>query len=102
MASLGVDALDIVLARSGSNLVMRLHSGSETLTVQNWYTGTQYRTEVILAADGQQLLSSQVDQLIQAMATFGANNGGLTWDQAIAQRPDEVQAIISAYWQPAA
>ena len=44
---------------------------------------------------------TQVEQLIQAMTTFSAQNGGLTWDQAIDQRPDDVQAILAANWMPA-
>ena len=39
----------------------------------------------------------QVDQLIQAMATYSASSG-LTWDQAIDQRPEDVQAILVASW----
>ena len=34
-------------------------------------------------ADGRSLLHTQVEQLIQAMATFSANNGGISWAQAI-------------------
>ena len=101
-ASLGVNALDIVFARRSSNLVMSLHGGTDTLTVQNWYTGTQYQTEVIKAQDGSTLASNQVANLIQAMATFSTNNGGISWDQAITQNPNEVQAVLAAYWQPAA
>ena len=101
-ASLAVSALDVVFAKSGSNLVMNLHGGTETLTVQSWYSGTQYQTEVIQAQDGSTLQSTQVANLIQAMATFSANNGGISWDQAITQNPNEVQAILTAYWQPAA
>jgi hypothetical protein len=44
------------------------------------------------------LLSTQVDQLIQAMAGFTAQTG-LTWDQAIDQQPQEVQAVLAASWQ---
>lgn len=101
-ASIGVDALDIVFTRSGNNLVMSLHGGTDTLTVQNWYTGSQYQTEVIKAQDGSTLASTQVANLIQAMATFSAANGGITWDQAIDQDPNAVQAVLAAYWQPAA
>jgi hypothetical protein len=36
------------------------------------------------------------------MAQFSANNGGITWDQAIDQNPTQVQAVIAAYWQVAA
>jgi hypothetical protein len=35
------------------------------------------------------------------MAQFSANNGGITWDQAIDQNPTQVQAVIAAYWQAA-
>jgi hypothetical protein len=38
----------------------------------------------------------QVDQLIQAMTTYSAS--GLMWDQAVDQRPNDVQAILAANW----
>jgi len=45
------------------------------------------------------LLNTQVDQLIQAMASFSQQTG-LTWDQAIDQRPQDVQAVLAANgWQ---
>jgi Ca2+-binding RTX toxin-like protein len=98
----GVNPLDLVFSRSGSNLWMSIHGGTDRLTVQSWYASSAYQTEVFQAADGSQLLNTQVDQLIQAMAQFSANNGGITWDQAIDQQPNDVQTILSAYWQPAA
>ncbi len=101
-AQLGVTTLDTVLRQSGNNLIISLHGGTDTLTVQNWYLGSQYQTEVIKANDGSTLQNSQVANLIQAMATFSANNGGITWDQAIDQNPTEVQAVLAAYWQQGA
>jgi hypothetical protein len=50
------------------------------------------------AGNGQHLLSTQVDQLIQAMASFSQQTG-LTWDQGIAQQPQNVQTILAASWQ---
>ncbi|HET7875522.1 MAG TPA: calcium-binding protein, partial [Methylomirabilota bacterium] len=94
-----VRPLDLVLSRAANNLAVTLHGGTDRATVQNWYSGSAYQTEVIVASDGSRLLSSQVDLLIQAMANFSAS-AGLTWDQAIEQRPDEVQAILASYWQP--
>ena len=55
-------------------------------------------TEIIQAGNDQTLLSTQVDQLIQAMAGFSTQTG-LTWDQAIDQRPQDVQAVLAASWQ---
>ncbi len=100
-AQVGVNPLDVVLARSGNDLAVSLHGGRDTLIVQNWYAGSQYQTEQFKASDGSTLLNTQVEQLIQAMATFSAQNGGITWDQAIDQRPDDVQAVLAANWMPA-
>ena len=68
------------------------------MTIQNWYSGATNQAETIQAGNGQTLLSTQVDQLIQAMAGFTAQTG-LTWDQAIDQRPQDVQTVLAASWQ---
>jgi hypothetical protein len=54
--------------------------------------------ETIQAGNGQTLLNTQVDQLIQAMASFSQQTG-FTWDQAIDQNPQQVQSILAASWQ---
>ena len=60
--------------------------------------GRRTQTEVIQAGNGQQLLNTQVDQLILAMASFSADSG-LNWEQALAQRPQDVQMVLAASWQ---
>jgi Ca2+-binding RTX toxin-like protein len=97
---MGVNPIDVVFARTGNNLDMTLHGTSDKLTVQSWYSGSAYQTEVITAVDGSQLLNSQVSQLIQAMATFCSSNGLANWDQAVTQRPQDVQTILAQYWTP--
>ncbi len=91
--------LDLVFSRSGSDLAVTRHGSADSITVQDWYGGSPYHVETFRASEGSVLTSTQVDQLIQAMATFSANNGGITWDQAIDQRPQDVQAIVATYWQ---
>ncbi|HSB73539.1 MAG TPA: peroxidase family protein [Candidatus Methylomirabilis sp.] len=92
-----ITPLDLVLSRQGNDLRLALHGSTDRVTVLGWYTSPAAQTEVLQAGSGQQLLSSQVDQLIQTMAAFSAQTG-LTWDQAIDQRPTEVQAILAASW----
>lgn len=46
------------------------------------------------------LTNTQVEQLINAMAQFCSEMGGITWDQAIAQDPNQVEAILAVYWTP--
>jgi Ca2+-binding RTX toxin-like protein len=90
---------DLVLSRQVNDLRLAIHGSSDQITVQNWYTSpTTNQIETIQAGNGQALLNSQVDQLIQAMAGFSAQTG-LTWDQALDQRPQDVQTVLAASWQ---
>ena len=94
----GINPLDLVLSRHANDLRLAIHGSSDYVTVQNWYTSSGNRTETIEAGNGDTLLSTQVDQLIQAMAQF-SQQSGLTWDQAIDQQPQQVQNILAASWQ---
>jgi Ca2+-binding RTX toxin-like protein len=93
-----ITPLDLVLSRQTNDLRMAIHGSSDQLAVRNWYLGTGNQLETVQAGNGQVLLSTQVDQVIQAMAAFSQQTG-LTWDQAIDQRPQEVEAILAASWQ---
>jgi len=95
------DRLNLVFSYSGSNLRMQLHGTSDTLTVQSWQNGTANRIETFRAQDGSTLLHTQINQLIQAMATFSASHGGISWDQAIQEIAGEVQTVLAAHWQSA-
>ncbi len=94
----GINPLDLVISRQANDLRLSIHGSTDYVTVQNWYTSSSNRTETIQAGNGQTLLSTQVDQLIQAMASFSQQTG-LTWDQAIDQQPQQVQAVLAASWQ---
>ena len=94
----GINPLDLVLSRQANDLRLSIHGSSDQITVQNWYTSSVNRTETIQAGNDQTLLSTQVNQLIQAMAGFTTQTG-LTWDQGIDQQPQQVQAILAANWQ---
>ena len=98
MALISVDKMGIIFARSGNNLNMSLSGTGDVLSVQSWYSGSAYQVEQIKASDGSTLSNTNVDQLIQAMATFSQNNGGMSWGQAITDRPQDVQTILSQYW----
>ncbi|TKB95331.1 MAG: hypothetical protein E8D41_00810 [Nitrospira sp.] len=94
----GINPLDLVISRQANNLRLSIHGSTDHVTIQNWYTSSVNRTETIQAGNGQTLLNTQVDQLIQAMAGF-TQQTGLTWDQAIDQRPQNVQTVLAASWQ---
>ncbi|MFO0773688.1 MAG: calcium-binding protein [Nitrospiraceae bacterium] len=92
-----INPLDLMLSRSANDLRIALYGTTEQVTISNWYGGIGNQIETVQAGNGQLLLNTQVDQLIQAMASF-SQQSGLTWDQAIAQRPQDVQAVLAANW----
>ncbi len=87
----------IWFVQSGSNLEVSIIGTADKLTVQNWYTGTQYRVEQFRTSDGQTLLETQVQNLVNAMAAFSPPPPGqetLTPEYASVLNP-----IIAANWQ---
>jgi hypothetical protein len=90
--------LDLVTSRQVNDLRLAIHGTTDAVTIKNWYTSpTANQIEDVQAGNGQHLLNTQVNQLIQAMATFSQQTG-LTWDQAIDQRPQDVQTVLAASW----
>ncbi|MFZ5993680.1 MAG: calcium-binding protein [Thermodesulfobacteriota bacterium] len=94
-----LNPLDLIFAQSGYNLNVTVNGTTDQIAIQNWSLSTNYQTEVFQTADGSALLNSQVGQLIQAMATFSADTG-ISWSQAIQDRPQDVQQILAQYWTP--
>lgn len=93
-----VRPIDIILARNGNNLLLTLGSGPDSVSIQDWYLGPERRLELLRAGSTGVLVASQVDQLIQAMATYSAASG-LSWADAARLRPAEVESVLAAHWQ---
>ena len=94
----GIASLDLVISRQANDLRVAIHGTSDHVTIENWYLGDAHQVKSVQIDNGQALLNTQVDQLIQAMAAF-TEQSGLSWDQAIDQRPQDVQAVLAASWQ---
>ena len=93
-----INPLDLVLSRQVNDLRLAIHGSTDYVTIQNWYSApSTAQVETIQAGNGQSLINTEVDQLIQAMATFSQQTG-LTWDQAIDQQPQQVQTVLAASW----
>ncbi|NGZ98294.1 MAG: hypothetical protein CV089_19580 [Nitrospira sp. WS110] len=93
-----IESLDLILSRQANDLRVAIYGTSDQVTIENWYLGEAHQVETIQTGNGQILLNTQVDQLIHAMAAF-TEQTGLSWDQAIDQRPQDVQAVLAASWQ---
>ena len=77
---------------------MAIYGGPDQFTVQDWYADKDNRVDEFVTGNGQSLEDAKVDQLIQAMAGF-TSQSGLSWEQAIAQRPQDVEQILAANWK---
>lgn len=93
-----IDPLDLMLSRQVDDLRVAIYGTTDQFTVQDWYADKDNRVDEFVTGNGQSLEDSKVNQLIQAMAGFGAQTG-LTWEEAIAQRPEDVQQILAASWK---
>lgn len=67
--------------------------------MEDWYTTRRPLIEEFETADGAELDGKRVDRLIQAMAQFSADNGGISWEQAAQERPEEVNQILAVHWE---
>ncbi|WP_341922199.1 putative Ig domain-containing protein [Polaromonas sp. YR568] len=92
-----ITADQIWLRKSGNHLEISLIGSSDKVTVANWYLGADRHVEVLQLSDGRQLLDSQVQSLVQAMAAFTPPAAGQT------TLPESYAAtltpVIAANWQ---
>lgn len=92
----GASRDNLWLSRQGNSLVIDLRGAQDSVTVQDWYVGSSQHLDAIQAG-GSTLYASQVENLVSAMAAFGAPEGGeINLSQV--QR-DQLNAVIAANWQ---
>ncbi|WP_287468314.1 calcium-binding protein [Hydrogenophaga sp.] len=82
--------------RVSNNLEVSIIGTGDKASITNWYSGNQYKLEQFMTNDGQILLSSQVDNLVNAMASFAPPAAGQT-----TLPPDYAQSltpVIASNW----
>ncbi|MEC1944908.1 calcium-binding protein, partial [Schinkia azotoformans] len=94
-----VSAHNLILTRENYDLKIIVQGTENSVNVQSWFTGSTYQTEVLKTADGSLLFNTQVEQLIQAMASF-TETAGMSWNQALQDKHEEVSQILAQYWKP--
>ncbi|MFT3960568.1 calcium-binding protein [Propionivibrio sp.] len=92
-----IDAEQIWLRRVGNDLEVSLIGTADKATLANWYSGTAYRIEQFKTADGEVLLHTQVEMLVQAMAAFAPPAAGQTTLPQNYQ--DALAPVIAANWR---
>ena len=94
---LGHESLDVVFERVNSSLHVRMPGSLDAITIDSWYNGDAYKIETFKSTDGNVITHTQIESLIQAMASF-QNDTGMTWEQALSEQPSQVRSIVQEYW----
>ena len=95
----GIDHDDLWLSRSGNNLLLDVVGTDDRIMIRNWYSDEAAQLDAVYAG-GRVLLRDEVDQLVNAMASFDVPTG------VGALVPDEthieLEPTLTAVWQLAA
>ncbi|WP_443192076.1 calcium-binding protein, partial [Pseudomonas indica] len=91
-----IDVEKLWFRQVDQDLEIQLSGTSDSLLIRDWYKGSAHHVERFDSADGRTLLDSQVQNLVDAMAAFGAPAGGLS------SLPDtqrmQLETVIAANW----
>lgn len=91
---------DLWFRQDGNNLVISVLGTDDSVTVQNWFSGTGNVIEEIRAGDGKVLDQSEVQLLINAMSSFqpstAARPFGIKADDPL---PQQVATVYASTWQ---
>ncbi len=93
----GVTADQIIFEKSESNLLISILNTEDSVKIQNWYSDSAYHVENVESADGYSLSHTQVDLLIQSMASFESTSG-MSWRDAVSANNEEVNTLVSEMW----
>ena len=84
----GIAADQLWFRRMGNNLEVSLAGAPDSLTINSWYLGSEYRVEEFRTSSGQTLQERQVQSLVDAMAGFtpasaSTTNGAPSYFQTV-------------------
>ena len=88
---------NVVFERRSNDLVVHMPGSLDSVVIDSWYRGNDYKIETFTSEDGRFITHTQIENLIQAMSTFQKDTG-MTWQQALSSQPSQVESIVTQYW----
>ena len=88
---------DVIFERRSDDLVVYMPGSLDSVVIDSWYRGDNYKIETFTSEDGKFSTHTQIESLIQAMSTFQKDTG-MTWQQALSSQPSQVESIVTQYW----
>ncbi|MFC5498550.1 calcium-binding protein [Caenimonas terrae] len=92
----GVASGQLWFQRIGDNLEVKVIGTSDAMTVTDWYLGSSHQLEQFKVDGNKTLLASDVQNLVQAMASFAPPAAGQTTLPQNYQ--DSLNSVIAANW----
>jgi len=93
----GITAQDLWFEQTLQDLKISVHGSADSVTVKDWYKDSDHRIEQIHLSNGDRLLESQVQSLVDAMASFSAQSGA---ESAFTPtQREQLDTVIAANWQ---
>ena len=92
----GVEADQLWFSRSDDDLVVRIIGTDDSVTIEDWYDGTDNRLDFELS-DGSELEAENVRALVDAMAAFTPPGAGET--EFTPAQHTTLDPIVAANWQ---
>ena len=96
-AELDSSLLSVMFERTGNDLRVAMNGSTDSIMVNSWYENDNFKIETFEASDGSTITNTQIEQLIQAMASFSTDNG-MSWSQALDNQSSSAQSLIAQYW----
>jgi Ca2+-binding RTX toxin-like protein len=92
----GVSKEQLWFRRIGSDLEVSIIGSGDKVSIQSWYLGTQNQIERIVTSDESSLFSTDVEKMVQAMASFSPPAPGQT--KLPANYQNALASVIAANW----
>ncbi|MCC8167677.1 MAG: hypothetical protein LIQ31_16440 [Planctomycetes bacterium] len=91
-----INVEDLWFTKNGNDLVIDVVGTEDQVTIQSWFSSSSYQVEKI-SAGGAELINSQMNQMLQAMASFGTPAGeDGRWNE---EQKEEVSYIVANHWR---
>jgi hypothetical protein len=88
---------DLWFRRDGSNLEISVVGTADKTVVNYWYLSAEYRVDQLKTSNGKTLIESQVQNLVDKMASFGVDAGAEM--NLTSQQRTELEAVLAASWK---
>ena len=95
----GAVPVELAFARNGQDLEVSTLGASDRVIIEHWYDDDPDAQIERFVADGNALENTQIELLIQAMATFTADQGAANWEQAVANDQEAATTLVATFWQ---